>query len=374
MGRTIIRLINKYKNNPSTFIFFLIGNFIAIFTISIGISSIEQMKILASEKNDGIPTNTRQISVNLNKKIKKEDIVKVIDKIPNYCSAKIINNYTYIDGADKRIGHPMIILANDKNIEEEIPVYKGNFISKDNKEVLIGLDLEKFCYESDGKKKIDIYGENYDVVGIMGYKNKDSKWSNRIVLNFKYTPNKNMSQIESGSFIVQIESDRNDIDIISEKFQKEISEYGVNPTINIEQISYKDETYSNILGSNSFLFKMILMVYVFSIINLIFISVKWIETIYNEVGIMKACGMSNFFIIRRIFIEMFIISLISTILAILIQYFISEIIKEIDTLYFYISSKNIIIAIVVSIITTIVTLIGPIIRIMRETPIKLLKN
>ena len=89
---------------------------------------------------------------------------------------------------------------------------------------------------------------------------------------------------------------------------------------------------------------------------------------------MKACGMSNFFIIRRIFIEMFIISLISTILAILIQYFISEIIKEIDTLYFYISSKNIIIAIVVSIITTIVTLIGPIIRIMRETPIKLLKN
>lgn len=233
-----MRLINKYKNNPATFIFFLTGNFMAIFTISVGISSIEQMKILASEKNDRIPANTRQIDVNLNKKIEKDDIEKVIDKIPSYCSAKIINNYTYIDNADKRIGQPMIILANDKNIEEEIPVYKGNFISKDNKEVLIGLDLEEFCYESDGKKKIDIYGETYDVAGIMGYKNKDLKWSNRIVLNFKNTPNKNMSQIESGSFIVQIESDRNDIDIISEKFKEEISKYGVNPIINIDEISY----------------------------------------------------------------------------------------------------------------------------------------
>ena len=55
----------------------------------------------------------------------------------------------------------MIILANDKNIEEESPVYKGNFISKDNKEVLIGLDLEKFCYESDGKKKESFFGTTH---------------------------------------------------------------------------------------------------------------------------------------------------------------------------------------------------------------------
>lgn len=377
MNRTIIRLINKYINNPSTFIFFLIGNFIAIFTISVGMSSIEQMKILASEKNDGIPVNTRQITVNLNKMIKEENILEVINEIPSYCSAKIINNYTYIDNADKRIGHPIIILANNKNIEGEIPIYKGHFISKendDNKEVLIGLDLERFCYDSGGKKKIDIYGESYNVVGVMGYENRDSKWNNRLVLRFKDMPYKNMNQIESGNFIIQIESDRNDIDIISKKFKDDISKYGIDPIININQISYKDETYSNILGNNRFLFKMILMVYIFSIINLIFISIKWIRTIYHEVGVMKSCGMSNFFIIRRIFIEIFIISLISSILAILVQYFISVSIKEIDTLYFYISYKNILIGILVSIITTLITLIGPIISIIRETPIKFLKN
>lgn len=377
MISTIIRLINKYKKNPMKIILFLTSVFIAIITVSIGISSINQIRILAYEKYDGIPANTRIIDINFNKSIELDEIKSIFKEIPEYCNVKIINEFTYIDNAAKNIGYPLVIQVSGDNIKNQIPILKGSYFKDSNKEdkgILIGSELEDFSEEHNGSKEIMIYGEKYNVIGILGYKNKATNWKNRIILNLEDIPKKNLKELEQGSFVVQIESDKGDIDKISEDFKKYLYDNYDGVFVNISQASNKEDTYLNLLGNNQSLFKMIIIVYLISIINLIFISNGWINTIYNEVGIMKSCGMSNFFIIRRIFLELFIISLSATILAIIFQYILSNIVNRIDLMYFYVSLENILIGIGVAFITTILTLISPIISIVNMNPVKFLRS
>lgn len=69
MINTLVKLIKKYKRNPVKTMLFFTSIFVAIITVSVGISSIEQLKILAYEKNDGVPDNTRVVDINLNKAV-----------------------------------------------------------------------------------------------------------------------------------------------------------------------------------------------------------------------------------------------------------------------------------------------------------------
>lgn len=376
MINTFIRLKNKYKNNPVTVWFFFTGIFISIITVSIGISSIKQIKILASEKNNGVPINSRLVDINLNNNIDIAEIEEILSSLPEHCDVKIINNYIYLDRADKRLGYPLIIQYNSKNSEDKIPIIEGTYFNDfgGNKDVLIGSDLKEFCDVGSLDKEIMIYGEKYNVIGVLGYQNRASKWRSRVVLNLKDIPSNNIEELENGRFTLQIESDKGDIDKICEKFSLYMAENKENSTVNINQISEKDETFSNLLGNNKFLFKMIIIVYLISIINLIFISNGWINTIYNEIGVMKACGMSNSFIVTRIFMELFIISIVATIAAIIFQYILSNIVNRIDSLYFYVSLENIILGVGVAAITTIITLVGPIISTINMAPIKFLKK
>lgn len=377
MLSTLLRIINKYKANPVKLIIFFTSIFIAIITVSIGVSSIKQIKILAYEKNNGIPINTRMLNINFNKAIEYDQIKVIFEEIPEYCDVKIINNYTYIDEASKYIGYPLIIQVSDKNIEDNIPVLKGSYFndgSKKNRDVLIGFELEEFSNENGVNKEISIYGEKYNVLGLLGYKNKASNWKNRVILNLENIPKNNLEELKNGSFTIQMESDKGDIDKICEDFKNHLQEYWDSVSVNINQVSDKDESYTNMLGNNKSLFKMIIIVYLISIINVIFISTGWIKTIYNEIGIMKACGMSNLFIIYRIFIEFFVIALVATIAAIMFQYILSGILNRIDSLYFYVSLDNILMGIGVAAITTLITLIGPIDSILKMAPVKFFKN
>ena len=377
MINTLIRLFNKYKNNSTKTILFFSSIFIAIITVSIGISSINQIRILAYEKYDGIPADTRIIDINFNKSVELDDIKSIFKEIPEYSDVKIIKRFTYIDNSSKYIGYPLVIQVAGDNTKNKIPILEGSYLkdnNRGNKDILIGSELEEFSEDNNGNKEIMIYGEKYNVIGILGYKNRTTNWKNRIILNLEDIPIKNLEELVQGSFTVQIESDKGDIEKISEELKLYIENYSEGALVNISEVGDKDSIYSNLLGNSKSLFKNIIIVYLISIINLIFISNGWINTIYNEIGIMKCCGMSNFFIIRRIFLEFFIISIMATIAVIIFQYILGIIINRIDLLYFYVSLENILLGVAVAFITTMSTLIGPIISIIDMAPVKFLRD
>ncbi|QAS59405.1 ABC transporter permease [Clostridium septicum] len=377
MINTLVKLIKKYKRNPVKTMLFFTSILVAIITVSVGISSIEQLKILAYEKNDGVPDNTRVVDINLNKTVDHEQIKAIFKEVPEYCNVNIIKRFTYIDKASKYIGYPLIIHVRGDNTTNPIPILKGSYFKnnkKGNKDILIGYELEEFTEGDNENKKIRIYGEEYNVIGTLGYKNRATNWENRIILDLEDITKNNLDELKNGSFMVQIESDKGDIVKVCENFKKDLESSGENVLVNISEIGNKDQVYSTLLSHSKSFFKMIIIVYLISIINLIFISTGWVNTIHNEIGIMKVCGMSNFFIIRRIFMEFFVISLSATIGAIIFQYILSSIISRIDLLYFYISPNNILLGIGVAAITTTITLIVPIIQLIKMTPVKFLRN
>ncbi|MGL4913127.1 MAG: FtsX-like permease family protein, partial [Romboutsia sp.] len=109
-----------------------------------------------------------------------------------------------------------------------------------------------------------------------------------------------------------------------------------------------------------------------SIINLIFITNRWIYGLRNEIGVMKCMGIKEGTIIKRIFLEYLIVVFISLILSLGFQQLLYKIILGFDIIYFKVTISNLILGGGIAIVTSVLVLLNPIRKIINQPPIKLL--
>lgn len=205
----------------------------------------------------------------------------------------------------------------DTSLSNIFPLYSGRFLNEDeinseSKVVLIGKNLLRFTYKVDNKIFIDIFDEAYEVTGVIG-RETESKYSIYILMPSKVY-SKLFTNGPSNNFTIDINKEglQDTINTINNNFSDQIFNINVaSEKLNKSPVAKAFEFEQNILTN-------LIAAIIFSILCSISFTLLWFEKTNKNISIRKALGANRkdiFLFIFRKLINMFIISIILSLIA-----------------------------------------------------------
>lgn len=243
--------------------------------------------------------------------------------------------------------------------------YTSEEIKNGEKVALVGNSRKEDMREENGKQYIDIGGEAYEVLGIVGIEDQVSLWDNRIFMPCTALPGEVMEDmtLHSVNFILYNESGElsKDQKVIEKNGDSMASDFEIED----EGAVQTEDMAQALLQSQDPIYSLILLGYAVVLIYAINIVVFWLEKRRYEIGLRKAFGYTDRDIARLIFGEMFGLALFSGIVALVIQMVAGSIADRIFGYTLKLYLPNIMIALGVVLLTAILTSICPVIRALR---------
>ena len=292
--------------------------FVVFFTISIVFSvfsSYIETQRISSTINNQIFTNkfiTFQIG---NTTITNNDFVEALQAEKGAIISEPINKNT-------SSGNAIYFNENCKNVP---PIYQGKFFSvndfsKDIPVAIVGKDLLK-SLELKGNEKYFIFEDKpYKVVGLMGYKNKESLYDNRFIINLNSAiSNEDIFKKDLNVTMWKFDNiDKSPQDSINNIYKK-LKVKDKNFRISINNSSGDYNPLMDAIGIyKSAIFILIIFVLVL-FLNVVNISSFWVLDMKKEIGVRKALGGTNKSIIFKILCKYQIIAVSAALLALLVH-------------------------------------------------------
>lgn len=204
----------------------------------------------------------------------EEAIMEALNQIPGNIVA--LGNVFYLNGTGYY--HEMEIVMK----QEEKLVYPAEIVDKDG-DVYIGKNWAYVCYESNGKRYVDIEGKPYRLAGIMSSDNTDILSNKIVILN---APELIEHMLENGVLNVECGSEVSDIEADVRSFCDENSERAYIDCSSIESRHIE-------VGSQNAEEEFYIIISLFSIVNCVVISEFWILRRRKEIIIRKLFGFTN---------------------------------------------------------------------------------
>lgn len=284
-------------------------------------------------------SNAQGISVNSEN---EESIINIIEEISSLNNDFILYRTLSNSGQENDIRG--IYYKGDIHIPK---MKDGHFITENyfnNKVAVIGKDLEDEIIESEGKKYIECYGEEFEVVGIMG-ESKPSDLDNMIFINLSDA----IRIMGSNGMYVVDSKIKDNIDKFTTDF------YNKNPK-EIEKIDLNSGKVSG-LGFNLSL--IYLLTTISLITSLILILYYYIENEKRKIAIKKLCGFTNKALAKELIKKQFILVFIGFIIGCILFLVFKEKFEIRD-----VKVSNMIIAYILVLICNFFTLVLPVKRIL----------
>lgn len=366
--------IKQLKMHPLSITLFMIGYLIATLTLSINISNINDTNMQLYELNKGIEGNSIGVIFKFSKEIEIENFVEILDSIDNN-SVFNINYSINTNGVDS---YSVISHYFKENIKIKYPILEGQFYSIDNikaqdKVVVVGKELKKLIEEENGDKTINIMGEKYTVLGIVGRSDRTTIWDNVLFIPLGCIP-KNSSiynkSFYNGTLISKEGSQAKDL----ENLNNRITILDKKACINESPIDDTYSLYCSMLNNNKDNFIKSILIVLFSMSTMIILSFFWINERQKEIAIKKVCGINNFQVSLSLFLEFLSITIISVIIALIIQISLGFFTNKIFNLFIRFTYRNILLGIILSITTAAVVSTISIIKAIKMQPIYILKK
>lgn len=369
--------IKQIKSHSITITFFIIGYLLSILIFSIGVSNIIHMKNLIVEQNQGIYKDTLNVYISSSKDINFENVIDSFSNISSYSRIRVTSATTYVN--DESDEYRIIAEYYKTNSSENFPIIKGRYYTADEvkykkKVALVGKDFEKYIYSVNNIKKIKLGSDEYEVIGIIGYKNKVSTWDDTIFMPLTSLPeNSKLNCFKNNDITFLLISEKNketyDISIIKEKITKKDS----NALFNVTRTNGSQNVFLNIINNNLGFIYLAVVLLGFSVINIINISYFWISERKKEMAIRKCFGINNKQIFLLLFLEFFSVTFITANISLFIQFILSLLIKKIFGYYLYLSWENFMFIFFIAIISALLTIIIPTIKVAKVSPVDALK-
>ncbi|MBU5294206.1 ABC transporter permease [Anaerosalibacter bizertensis] len=252
--------------------------------------------------------------------------------------------------------------------------YTSYEIKEEKKVALIGKDLKKYM---DNDRTISIHKEKYNVVGIVGLKEKPLPWDSMIFMPMTSLPSSGIEigigQGYKGQFpMVMYNCQGNTLkqidNFIAEGKNKWDKFDNSKPEV-LHGYRLLDDIVS--LDSN---FKFIaIMLYIAAIIQSIVTMMFWIQSMKFEVGLRKAMGHTNFQISRLIYGEIFVLTLFSFAVSIFIQSIFNLFMTNISGYDISLKFQNLVLGIAVVVITSLIVSVYPILKSFKVQPTEAMK-
>ena len=377
-------IISRIKQSPLLSGLLIFGLVTSILLISVGTSFVANLFYGQKAKDDAAPPNGELYSISFSNledgdNLPINQLFSQIDEktglFVNYLMFHIdgteVNSYRQASGEyflDENVWH--------------FPIVKGDYYTADdvkngNKVVLIGSSLEKYTYEKNDKEYIKIEGDEYCVVGIIGFENQASPWDGRIVMPYTALPQSYFDaalkkQHEAISFIIYNEDGdySGAEDYITNQGEKIFSDF------NLEDVGpiVSDNVLKLVATNPDNLIIVALVGYIITVIYAINITVFWMEKRKYEISVRKAFGFTNGSIMKMIFSEMTGFAFIAFVIAVLLQLVLNFIIGSMVDYTLKIYLSNLAVGLIVVFITAIVTSIVPVIKAIKVQPAEALKR
>lgn len=369
-------IFNQMKAHPVPVTFFIVAFIASSVLISIWTSNIMSIKSLALQKTEGIPENTLSLSVIYKESIDFKEFRDMFDIISNESNITFQKDYIKIDNNTK--DDVAIILEYFKKTPIwRYPIIEGrdfvvNEVIDGEKKVLVGKKLLNKIYTEDKVDKIEIKGEEYIVVGVVGKEGKDSPWDNDIYIPMGAAPQSvqmNFSGQKPISFLLKNNIDNPLED--SEELENIVKIKG--GIFKKSEIDVKSDIIANYFVENDSLTRLTTLIFVLALINMASTSIYWISERFEEIAIRKAFGVNNKRIIYMLANEIFSICGISFFIVLVLQAIINKFFS-ISNYSLNLTIQNILSGIAISSIATIITVMIPTYYVLRIRPIELLKN
>lgn len=289
-----------------------------------------KMFMLSNKYNYYIKDNVC-VFFNKNKENRIIDVLLNVNEETNYC---------FIEGR----------LPNKKEIREGKNV------------IAIGKGIKDQTYIVENKRYIDIYSIPYEVVGILGTSMSKAQ-DYKVVTYYNCLDNRSKTKINLNEICLSISSNNEKIDIT------ELEKYcEMNKSLELK-VADNEVLESSLLSDDKLRGNFYILIFVFSIVNCMIICEFWIHQRRREIAVRKAYGYSNIQVIKLISMSMFKIVMISCVLGYILQVCISRIMEG-QGIYFKWSVRNIVNVFCLILLTTVISMVVPIYKIIKRTPIQ----
>ncbi|MEE1007768.1 MAG: ABC transporter permease [Agathobacter sp.] len=374
---------HRINQSKTTSLFFMFGMVISMLLLSIGISFTYEHIYAARNKEKMSPPNGTvygfDIPLEADVKLDTSSVNKLLEGIRSDTGV-IFNNMNV--NIDRSSINSYISVSAEWFSEDDnwhYPVSKGRYytaeeVKNGDKVVAIGCMLEEYTFKENGKEYIKMYGEKYEVVGVVGFNNQVSLWDNRVFVPATSLPEK-MSNSYSLDFVGMILYNEDpdfssDIDVIT----KNVNKMGNKIKVKYEGEIETENMMQLLIQSSNDIYVLAFIGYFATLIYSINIVILWVEKRRFEIGVRKAFGYTDKDIAKMIFQELFGMTLVSAVISIVIQELLSLIFNKIGDYTFKIYLSNIIISIVLVLLTALITSIIPIIKALKIPPANTLKE
>lgn len=355
--------------NPLTSLFLICGFTISILIISISISFVSELYAAQDKKNEHTPPNGRQYEIFSGESVDISDIFNGI------CDGSGIIVNGIIVNPDMKEVNTIVSVSAEWFASDDVwhyPVSEGRYytaeeIKNGEKLVLIGCNLKDCVYKENGSEYIDIEGEKYQVIGVVGFLNQRSLWDNRLFMPATALP-QNIKDRISCHINYILYSQNNDYSLCEEVILSSLHKRDETATMQYIGEINTENVISDFL---EFLDEIVIIAaigYIIAIIFAINITIFWMQSRNREMAIRKALGYKNKDIIKMLIQEMTGLILLSLIFAVILQAVLYVLLESLGGYTLKIYFSNVFIGLLVVMITGVLVSVFPICRIIKIQP------
>lgn len=258
------------------------------------------------------------------------------------------------------------------------PLLEGKYFSYENVKnkdriALVGKDAVLLLPEINGKRYVKLSGTSYEVIGVIGEKNKKTVWDKSVYFPINSLPDKDQSNLSGPQLQMVLYSRAESIDEQFEKVKALFSETGIDILQAQRVIPDKISFWQAI----SFRYQDNLIVYIFfivSLINSLNIAMSWVAERRYEIGIKKAFGHSDGNIIKNLFLEMFLLFSVGAILAAAIHFLIFKFLSKFISFGQVFFIEAVFVSMVLAFVSTILTIAFSVSKILSIQPAEAVKG
>lgn len=344
------KYIKRYK------FIFLSFIFMSLF-FSLEISKFEKTKLNMIESNDFFTYESKIFHIS-SSKITENTLIKTLSKYEKIFLQKKYLQFNEFSGSEVYFNYtpkyiPNIIRGRYFNLED--------FKSTDLVAV-VGRNLTKNIFKKNNIEYIFINDNEYKIIGIMG--GEGSSLNDKFMINFNpynldnYINEEEFYQLENNNFQI-LNNLKNDLNYLDSKIKilEDSSLNVINP----------------INGYVKYRIYYITFIFVIFTISTINISNFYMSKREKEIGILKSIGIKNLRIYFKIIFEYEIMSIVSFVMGLIIHYLLYIFIYN-NQLYYYINFKNLGVVVIISLIVGFIGCYIPLVRLIKISPIKIMKR
>ncbi|GFZ31587.1 hypothetical protein CSC2_21130 [Clostridium zeae] len=320
----------SWKRRPIQFVIIVIGYVISILVVSVLISGIQKKAFEYNQSNFGKLENRTAIYIhNEDDGVYKTNTINLLKELGKTSEIDVLKLDIEEFVKDKKVSQGQVVpFYYEKKTDWQPALYSGRFITpeecKDNsKRVVLGRAIAEELKVKIGDS-IDFYNNKYIVTGIIGKKYMDTNFDRVTYIPIGSLPKEYISKFNEKTIARNGDKSQLSINVLFRVNESRIKDVLSDLSWKFNNnFRYDVQNDINLTVPFSQVFMDVVVIslplLIVALINIINISIFWIDGRKKEISIKKVLGANDAYIKRSVEKDMLLVAVISSMLALLVQ-------------------------------------------------------